>query len=81
MIKEGVPEVCERGLLITGRGRASSEDGFASHRPGEVEMQDLFPTRAASRPLPRGPSLPELVSYAGARDGEQADLVDGSVAV
>mmetsp|Transcript_15687 Transcript_15687/g.47304 ORF Transcript_15687/g.47304 Transcript_15687/m.47304 type:complete len:370 (-) Transcript_15687:155-1264(-) len=55
-----------------GRGRASSEDGFASHRPGEVEMQDLFPTRAASRPLPRGPSLPELVSYAGARDGAQS---------
>ena len=32
-------------------------------------MQDMGGA-GASRPLPRRPSLPELVSYAGARDGE-----------
>jgi hypothetical protein len=53
--------------VFAGRAYASSEDGFSSGRPGEVEMQDLHSNSGSS--MQRRPSLPELNSYAGERKG------------
>lgn len=54
----------------TGRACARSEDGFSRWRPSEVEMQDLH--SSSSGGIQRRPSLPELASYAGERNGAPA---------